>query len=110
MFSWAGDTIWVEEPEWVTERGKTVATYPGINVTEVPGCSVQDGAASNDRAGRDNIIFDLLVLAPAWLQVSRHAKITANGQAWKIEGKPGVWRSPTGSLNYTELKLIDWEG
>lgn len=110
MFSWAEDTILVEEPVWVSERGKQVATYPGTDVTEVGGCSVQPGTSSSDRDGRDNVIYGLLVIAPPGTRVSRHAKVTACGQDWKIEGVPAQWPSPTGALAHVELQLIDWEG
>lgn len=105
----ATDTITTEEPTWVDQRGKKVATYPGPG-REVDGCSVQAATSTTDRANRDSATWELTALLPPEATVSRLAKITFEGDEYQIQGRPNRWKSPTGAVSHTELHLIAWEG
>lgn len=107
--SWVNDTIDAEEPTWVEERGKQVKTYLGFPIA-VPGCSVQPGAATTDLALRDNVRIAWTVFVPPGVAISRHAKITWQGEDYMVDGAPLPWRSPLGGLDHTVLALVRWEG
>ena len=107
--SFATDTITVEEPVWVEERGKRVKTYPGPGV-EIPGCSVQPASASSDLMLRDNVQILFTVFMPNGPVVSRFAKITFAGDQFAIDGVPYGWRSPLGGGDHVVLHLVRWEG
>lgn len=108
--SFASDSITIEEPVWVSDRGKEVATYPGTSIAAVDGCSVQPGNAVESLTLRDNVVIRYTAFVPSGTQVSRHAKIIYMGTEFAIEGIPLVWRSPLGTVDHIVLLLIDWEG
>lgn len=109
MFGFFRDTILVEEPVWVEDRGKRVKSFTGVSVP-VAGCNVQPGPSSVDRARRDNVQVRFTVYAPAGLDVSRFARVTVGGVGYSLNGIPEVWKSPTGGIGHVVLELIDWEG
>lgn len=108
--SFANDTLTVEEPVWVEERGKRTRTYPGTNVVTVEGCSVQPGAVSTELSLRDNTQILVTAFLPAGTVVSRFAKIVYETDEYSIDGIPQRWKSPLGTVDHIVLPLIAWEG
>ena len=107
--SFARDTVTITEPVWVSERGKQTKTYPGPGV-EVHGCDVQQGASDSDRAGRDNLQVAYTALLPPGTPVTRHARVTYEGEHFRVEGRPNRVKSPTGAVSHVSVLLMDWEG
>lgn len=107
--SFADDRIVITEPVWVEDRGSKHPTYPGPGVT-VDGCSVQPGVASEDLQLRDNVIVRYTAFIPPGTPVTRHARVTFEGDDYAIEGVPLRHKSPTGAVSHILAALIDWEG
>ena len=108
--SFVSDEVVLEEPVWVDERGKQVATYPGTATAAVSGCSVQPGAATADLQLRDAVTILYTAFIPADTAVTRHAKVTFEGDEFAIDGVPLRWKSPLGTVDHIVLPLIVWEG
>lgn len=108
--TFANEAITLEEPVWVDERGKRVATYPGTNIVTVSGCSVQPGAATTDLQLRNNVTIYYTAFIPAETVVTRHAKVTYEGEDFAIDGVPLRWNSPLGTADHIVLPLILWKG
>ena len=106
---WASDQVVLTEPVWVDDRGAQVETYPGPGVA-VSGCSVQPGAATTDLQMRDNAQILWTAFLPPAEPVTRHARVTWQGEHYQIDGAPQVWKSPLGSLDHIVLPLVRWEG
>ena len=108
--SFADDVVTLEEPVWINERGKQVATYPGTAAKSVLGCSVQPGSATVDLQARDNVTILYTAFIPAGTPVTRHAKVTLEGDEFAIDGVPLRWKSPLGTVDHIVLPIIAWEG
>lgn len=107
--SWANEAVTLVPVVWVEERGKKVRSYPGPGVT-IMGCSVQPGNSSSDRIFRDGVTIRHTVFMPPTTAVDRFTKVLVGGRAFRVEGDPDVWKSPTGTVSHIVVFLVDWEG
>lgn len=111
LVSWACDTLRIIRPSWVDDRGKLVPDYSHPAAAfDVPGCEVQPGASTEDRAGRQSSIVRFTALAPAGTDAQARDVVEYRGVRFAIDGAPHHWRSPTGAVSHVSLSLVDWEG
>ena len=108
--SWARQAVEIVPARWETIRGKRVAVYDQADAFTVRGCHVEDGASMSDRQFRDGVTIRYTAFLPPGVEVDRHAKVTYDGDEYRIDAKPYRYQSPTGAVSHTVLYLIDWEG
>lgn len=77
----------------------------GIVEVTISGCSVQPRASTEDANGRVQVISGLELFAPADPLITANDVVMFDGRRFEVEGDPGVWRSPNGSLVYQQAAL-----
>lgn len=107
--SFANDSVMIAEPEWREERGKKVKVYPALGRMVKP-VIVQEGSSSPTFDQRDAVEIRKVVFLNPDVEVTRHARVTYEGEHYRVYGAPHVWRSPSGIASHTHIDLVDWEG
>lgn len=110
--SFAIETVHIVRPPWITERGRQVQDWrnapdPG---RPVPGCTGWPGPSSEHSDRRDGVVIARTELLPAGTDVLATDGVRIADELFKVEGRPQVWRSPTGALDSVVVELIRWEG
>lgn len=104
--------IEVLTPVIVTERGAERAdwTQEPTTTTVVPDCSIQPGSPTETLGDRDASEVRWTVFAPPGIAVDAYSAVRIMGDRYQVDGEPQRWVSPTGDLDHTVIRLVDWKG
>lgn len=62
---------------------------------DIPGCGFDPGGSEEPLAqGRDAVITQPRIFAPAGVDVAAHDRIVVRGRTWQVDGDPADYRHP----------------
>lgn len=108
----AGQSIEIQRPVMVKDHGSDVPDWSQepLETLTVTGCSVQPGAGSSDRIGRDAVQSGWTAWVPLGTEVGVFDRVAVPGYPGylQITGQPEYWA--TGWLQHEVLHLEAWKG
>lgn len=118
--SFAHHTVTILHPTFDSERGSQKANYAvPASLTVVEGCILEPLASQDAQGNREATLHEWHLMAPPGTvivsadQILLGAVLPENlgaytGQRLGVHGDPQEWSSPTGALDYIEMRLRSW--
>ena len=107
--SFCNDTVTVERPKMVDARGSQVADWSQATSWSVAGCNVQPYSSSTTWTEQGQPVTARRVLRmPPNSEIAEGDRVTVDSVAYRVDGVPHPWKSPTGAVSHIEVVLVDW--